>query len=364
MAGKWTAGRAGALALVLAWAALTDAAPVARAAPSVVAVAATIAVAGPASGADDRLLAECADLRAQLDRKTAEISALKRGERGVRQDYDMRQRMAEANELARRLTALESQLQSRPGQGVGTRPAGAAASPEPVEGSAALEARADLLSDEAHKLSARAAGMVRAAGQMRTRAALRRKAANVDRDPFASLDGAKRLMFVRAPGAVVSDSGRKAGTPTSPTESGTAGGASNTSGGTGNPTPTSGPTTLAPPTAPPATPPAQPGSTAPPAATSTPAAAPPPQTPQPAAPQDSSKGSSPAAAAAPAGRSELAAGALIDPALSAELSRMAPSANHTPSEPEALEQAAAALVSRAQLLETQAKALRAKAASR
>jgi hypothetical protein len=346
----------GAVALALAWAGLLGAPPVALAAPASVPLIVHLALAAPVPSAEEaRLAAECADLRAQLDRKTAEISALKRGERGVRQDYDLRQRMAEANELARRLTALESQVSQLAARQAPTgKPAAPAGSTEPVEGAAALAARADLLSDEAHKLSERAAGMIRAAGQMRTRQALRRKAANVERDPFASLDGAKRLMIAR-PGATPTANGdRKTGLASGSPES-TTGGAGSAPGNS-TPSPPPGNTPM------PAVAPVAPGSTptsSPPATTSTPPA----QTPTPVS--DSKGAPSPTAnpAAAP-GRTELAPGGLLDPALNAELSRMNLGSAGGATQPETLEQAAAALVSRAQALETQAKALRAKAASR
>jgi hypothetical protein len=70
------------------------------------------------------------------------------------------------------------------------------------------------------------------------------------------------------------------------------------------------------------------------------------------------------AGAPSAARSELAPGSLLDPALRAELSGIDVGAARATTDPEALEQAARALVTRAQTLETQAKVLRAKAASR
>jgi hypothetical protein len=302
-----------------------------------------VAVAGAAlpGTADPRLVAECAELRAQLDGKTAEISALKRSDRSARQDYEVRQRMAEANDLARRLTTLESEL-ARQAHGPAPVPSGATSpAAAPVEAAATLQARADLLSDEAHKLSERAAGMIRAAGQLRTRQVLRRKAANVERDPFASVDGAKRTLFVR--GATANDS--KA-----------------TTGATEGAAP-AGPTTTAG-TPMPSPPPATPGLTAPmPTVAPTAPTAPPAGSTPVSAPQDLApgRGATPMPNT-PAGRSELAPGALLDPALRAELSRIDGGGSRS-NEPESLEQAARALIGRAQALETQAKALRAQAAS-
>src|SRR5262245_22449758 len=61
-----------------------------------------LALAAPAASAD-ALAAECARLREQLERTNAEISALKRGDRGVRDDYRLRKKMADAEALARQL---------------------------------------------------------------------------------------------------------------------------------------------------------------------------------------------------------------------------------------------------------------------
>jgi hypothetical protein len=281
-----------------------------------------------ADTAETRLQAACADLQAQLQKKTEQISALKQGPRGVREDYELRARMAEANELARRLTALESELhQLRGGAGSKTRAAPAPA----AEGAAALEARADVLSDEARKLATRAAGMVRAAGQLRTRQTLRRRAAAFDRDPFTVLDASKRPLITR-PGNAPREGaiGRDKSTESAMTGAGAPG---------GGPMPTNSPQ-------------APPSTLAGPATDSSggaPTAAPTPMPPTPPV-------SGPT-------RAELAAGTLIDPALRAELQRLE-AAGAAANDPEALERAAATLANRARTLELEAKTLREKAKSR
>ncbi|MGA9656677.1 MAG: hypothetical protein WBV96_22480, partial [Polyangia bacterium] len=63
---------------------------------------------GPAS--TQRLASECQRLRADLDRLNAEVAALKRGTRSVRTDYLLRDKLAEAEALARKLTAAEARL--------------------------------------------------------------------------------------------------------------------------------------------------------------------------------------------------------------------------------------------------------------
>jgi hypothetical protein len=271
-----------------------------------------LAAAAPASD-EARLSAACADLQAQLQKKTEQISALKRGPRGVREDYELRARMAEANDLARRLTALESELSQL------RAPAKPASAVPVIEASASLQARADVLSDEARKLAARAAGMARAAGQLRTRQTLHRRAVAVDRDPFAALDASKRLVITR-PGVAPAEGNRRG----SNQESAPA-------------------TTLAPPTAPTPTGGQSPGGSGPPAA--------------------DSAGGTPTTTVSGPTRTELAAGALIDPALRAELQRLE-GPGVAANDPEALERAAAALASRARTLELEAKTLRARANSR
>src|SRR5437870_4322156 len=72
-------------------------------------VALTAPVASPAAEVS-RLEVECARLRAELDRANADVAALKRSDRGVRNDYRLRQRMADAEALARKLTESEAQL--------------------------------------------------------------------------------------------------------------------------------------------------------------------------------------------------------------------------------------------------------------
>ncbi len=307
---------------------------------------------------------EVVRLRAELDRKTAEISALKRIDRSVRQDYELRQRMAEANELARRLTVLENQT----GQG---RPVAPAA---PIEGAAALAARADMLTDEAQKLAERAAGMVRAAGQLRTKQTLRRRAAAVERDPFASVEGSKRLIFVRGSTNL---NGRNAA-PASGQESAGSNVPPGAGPGAGSPTPmmpmpTSGNPALAP-TAPPpggggtapagGSPPPPPPGGGPEQPTSGPSSSPPPATPGSApAPQpvsDSNFGAN----QAPNLRPELAPAGQLDPSLRAQVAGIEAGQRAGTATPEALERAAATLSDRARELERQAAALRARAAQR
>src|SRR5512140_3113387 len=49
-------------------------------------------------------------LRAELAKVNAEVASLKRGPRSLRSDYRLRERMADAEALAQKLTAAESEL--------------------------------------------------------------------------------------------------------------------------------------------------------------------------------------------------------------------------------------------------------------
>jgi hypothetical protein len=247
-----------------------------------------------------RLEAECARLRVELARVNAEVATLKRGSRGVRGEYRLRDRMAEAESLARQLTRAETELRGRTG-----RPAAAPAVPTPApsaapgDGPVELEAKADLLVDEARRLNDQAAALSRTAVQLRGRQALRRRAADLERDPFATLDAPKRTMVFGAPRP--RDTGEI--TPVGPPTSGV---------------PRTGTTSVA-------------GSNQPGPA--------PPAPPQPTA-----------AIAAPIRT-------LLDPATMSEIQRLE-RARRTPSDPEALEKMASVLRQRAQALEAQARTVR------
>jgi hypothetical protein len=269
-----------------------------------------------------RLTDECARLRAALERAQADIASLKQGDRGVRDDYRLRRRMADAEQLARQLTAAEGDLRRLDAGARPTVPASPAVT-GPAEAPGVLQARADLLSDQARRLAQQAASYQRTATQLRARQTLRRRAGQMERDPFGAMDGSKRFMVVR-------------GQESTDTRTSTTGGSKEN--GFTNPQPTNSPT-------PP--PVGQPGATAvgPPTSTdntrgggpstTTPVTPPPPPT---------------------------SARALLDPALAAELSKLEASGGAGLGDVDKLERAAAALQHRAQGLEAQAQALRARAA--
>jgi hypothetical protein len=304
------------------------------------------------------LAAECARLRTELERANAEISSLKRGDRGVRDDYRLRRRLADAEQLAKQLTAAEAELRRLRGAAP-TAPVPASPKLEPGDAPGVLEARADLLSDEARRLSQQAAGMERAATQLQTRQTLRRRAGQVERDPFGSMDGSKRFIIVRGPADTKAGSPTSlSGSPTGPTgqESATGGTSPPTTGG--SPGSTSAPGLAGPAPAPSPPPPTTPP-TAPPTPTTTPTV--------PTAGDSSGRGSSTPTnlgGGAPTTASGIGSRVLLDPATAAELRRLEAVAGAPASEAERLQRTAAALTRRAQALEAEARALRTRAQKR
>ncbi|HEY5281285.1 MAG TPA: hypothetical protein VIM14_00715, partial [Polyangia bacterium] len=59
-----------------------------------------------------RALVEFTQLRADLDRVNAEVAALKQADRSVRTDYQLRDRMADAEALAQKVTQAEARLRA------------------------------------------------------------------------------------------------------------------------------------------------------------------------------------------------------------------------------------------------------------
>ena len=276
-------------------------------------------------------------LRAELARVNAEVATLKRGNRTLRNDYRLRERMADAEALAQKLTAAEANLRAQIG-GTAPAPVGApvVASPQasPQDGSVELEAKADLLVDQARKLDAEADVLARAADQLRSRKALRRKAGSWERDPFAGLETSKRSLAAAAvrPTSATGDSGGRGTT---------------LSGGSGTGTP---PATTA-----------EVGGTAPPPS-AVPVLGPT------SASDSSSKTGAAASDGAAATKAPLMSASLadrqaveqrlfLDPATAAELRQALGGAGATLT-PDALDRGAAALRSKARFLDAQARALR------
>lgn len=140
-------------------------------------------------------------LQEELARVNAEIAQLKRSDRSVRDDYRLRDRMADAEALAQKLGRAETRLRAL-GRPSGLEPKGLPLVPPPQEspqdGSVELEAKADLFADQASKLQKQADIFARTADQLRARESLRRRAGAWDRDPFAGLESSKRNLAASA----------------------------------------------------------------------------------------------------------------------------------------------------------------------
>jgi len=192
---------------------------------------------GTAANATERV-----HLAAELRRINAEIDALKRSPRGIRDDYNLRNRMADAEAVARRLTELEAQ--GGPVRTPEGAPGASLAWPSEVpvgagDDSADLEAKADILTDEARRLAGEANRIETRMLDLRARRELRRRAGQLERDPFSPLEQAKSRVVTGATGASQATSGSKSPPPR--TSGGTSLGAEGTSSGAPA-APTAGPT--------------------------------------------------------------------------------------------------------------------------
>jgi hypothetical protein len=294
------------------------------------------------------LQAERRKLEIDLQRTNAEIEQLKKKDRGVRGDYRLRARLADAEAMARRLTEIESQLNAGAGHAdsAAQRPLGPMAEPAPTDGPAELEARADILTDQSRRLEVQAATLTQRVAGLRSRIELRRRAGQLESDPFAPMEGAKRRLIAGVP----------AGSPTSARDPNP--GSANIGAGRGN---TGSDTSGGAPS---------PGATAPQAAP--PGSSPAIQTPTTGPSNLAAKGLAPAPAPAPSlggsgpgtGDSSGSLSAqlrdFVDPSALAAIRKLelagTPGANL-----EALERAAAALKERAQKLQSQSNSLRERA---
>jgi hypothetical protein len=293
-----------------------------------------------------RSLTEFARLRSDLDRINAEVAELKRADRSVRNDYRLRDRMADAEALAQKVTQAEVRLRALgwtdvPGAHTFVAPPQAL----PQDGSVELEAKAGLFADQARKLDGEATVLARAADELRSRKALRRRAGAWDRDPFSGLETSKRSLAVSSPAQQV-------------TLSTSSSGSAATRGGVGSGT-QSAPVVASGPAAPT-------GGGSP---TLTTILAPPPSLTTDTASKDAVPSVGPEAAAAAKNsplpqtatmdRQSFEQRLYLDPATAAELRHVLGASGAT-SDPDALDRAATTLRARARELNAQARALLAK----
>jgi len=299
---------------------------------------------------------EFTKLQGELARVNAEIAQLKRSDRSVRNDYRLRDRMADGEALAQRLGQAEIRMRSLerpPAPQPRDIPLVPPPQASPQDGSVELEAKADLFADQASKLEKQAEVFDHAADQLRSRKALRRRAGAWERDPFAGLESSKRNL-------AASSSTQKGATGTSPLGTAPAGDNGAKSGGTATTGSTSGSTTG--PT---------PSGTANPGEAAQPTAGTPIAVAAPGSTFDGARGPSPVGATeSPASKSSPLAPTVasdrtaeqrffLDPTTVAEL-RQALGMGGVGADPEALDRAAAALHARARQLSQQADSLRRK----
>lgn len=136
---------------------------------------------------------EAPRLRVELAKVNAEIDALKRSDRGVRDEARLRTRLADAEALARRLNALERTAPPSPSPVPSpTRTIGAA----PSDGPGEWDAKADILADRARRLATAAADLERRLGAFEQRQELKRRAGQLEHDPFAAFETSKRHVVV------------------------------------------------------------------------------------------------------------------------------------------------------------------------
>jgi hypothetical protein len=191
--------------------------------------AADAPVAGP--GKDPGTRAERAKLQDDLNRVNVEIDALKRRPRGIRDDYRLRERMADAEAIARRLTDLDARLgpldRATPSPDVAPE-----VQVSPSDDRAERDAKADILADQARRLTQEANRLEGRITALRTRNELKRRSGQLDRDPFSPLEQAKgRVGVVAVPSS--SSVPKSAGEPPSFPSRNTPTGTTDTAGGAG-----------------------------------------------------------------------------------------------------------------------------------
>jgi hypothetical protein len=317
-------------------------------------------------GSTQRLTSEYQRLRVDLDRVNAEVAALRSGGRSVRKDYLLRDKLAEAEALARKVTAAEARLRAARGPLPTESMGGTIQAPvaTPQDGAVEFEAKADLLSDQARRFRAEAEALARTAEQIRARQALRRRAGAWDRDPLAGFEASKRVAVIPTQGsrATIGASGESSGssavpraaTPSSSDTTAKAGG-SGVLGVGATPPPTATSDSAGPGVA--TSVPAVSGPYGP-----TPVVAPPPT--PPAAPLASHPLTAPAPLSSDsASKAGVQQRTLLDPATLAGI-RGSVSQAGSLSDPDAVEAAVTALRQHAQALEERARLLRARAGQR
>lgn len=142
---------------------------------------------------------EAPRLRAELARVNVEIDALKRAERGTRDEARLRARLADAEALARRLTTLERNAGTPPVAPAAVPPSAPTVAAAPGDGPSEWDAKADILADRSRRVAAAAAALETRLGSLERRQELKRRAGQLEHDPFAAFETSKRHVVVNGP---------------------------------------------------------------------------------------------------------------------------------------------------------------------
>ena len=158
------------------------------------------------------LAAERQWVQAELEGANADISALKRSRRSLRRDYRLHERLADAEALARRLMELDARL----GVGSPTPPRSTGAEPRvsAADGPVELEAKADILADQAQRLASQGDALLERVRDLRARQTLRRRVGQMERDPFSPLEGSKRRALTGSLGVGIGGTTASSAEPT------------------------------------------------------------------------------------------------------------------------------------------------------
>jgi hypothetical protein len=179
-----------------------------------------------AASGDSASESERTRLRGDLDRLNREIDGLKQRRRSLGEDYALRAKMADAEAKARRLTELEgsaarsaARSANRSGGGSAATTAGAggmeplaplrlSATPQPsaADDSEVLDAKADILADQARRVGQQADLLEHRVLSLRGRQELRRRAGELELDPFSPFEQSKRRIPIGAPATSVGPS--------------------------------------------------------------------------------------------------------------------------------------------------------------
>lgn len=139
---------------------------------------------------------EVEGLKAQLERVNAEIKTLKGARRSLSVDYRLRQDLADAEALGRKLTEAEARMRGAGRTAEPSPSVGPAPSAQVTDGPTELAAKADILLDQAQKLSVQADRIEARVERERVRGTLRSRTRHLEQDPFVTLEGAKRSVVL------------------------------------------------------------------------------------------------------------------------------------------------------------------------